>query len=62
MLIALKKNGIALILNLQNERKRFMEKFFECFDSLSSTVDNSSSKLDHVELSLIATKMSKIIF
>ena len=44
-----KENLIALVLNLQNERGKFMEKFCKCLDTLSNTVDNLSSKLDLVE-------------
>ena len=33
-----------------------MEKFCECLDTLSNTVDNLSSKLDLVESSLVVTK------
>ena len=51
-----KENIIALVLNLQNERKKLMEKFRERLDILSSTIDNLSSKLDLVESSLVVTK------
>ena len=51
-----KKNLIALVLNLQNKRDKFMEKFCEHLDTLSNTIDNLSSKLDLVESSLVATK------
>ena len=51
-----KENLIALVLNLQNERDKFMEKFCERLDTLSNTVDNLSSKLDLVESSLVVTK------
>ena len=51
-----KENLIALVLNLQNERDKFMEKFCERLDTLSNTVDNLSSKLDLVESSLAVTK------
>ena len=48
-----KENLIALILNLQNERGKFMEKLCERLDALSNTVDNLTSKLDLVESSLV---------
>ena len=51
-----KENLIALVLNLQNERDKFMEKFCERLDTLSNTVNNLSSKLDLVESSLVVTK------
>ena len=51
-----KENLIALVLNLQNERDKFMEKFCERLDTLSNTVDNLSGKLDLVESSLVVTK------
>ena len=51
-----KENLIALVLNLQNERDKFMEKFCERLDTLSNTVDNLSSKLDLVGSSLIVSK------
>ena len=51
-----KENIIALVLNLQNERKKLMEKFRERLDILSNTIDNLSSKLDLVESSLVVTK------
>ena len=51
-----KKNFIALVLNLQNEQDRLMEKFCQRLDTLSNTVDNLSSKLDLVESSLVETK------
>ena len=51
-----KENLIALVLNLQNDQEKLMEKFCEHLDTLSNTVDNLSSKLDLVELSLIVTK------
>ena len=51
-----KGNLIALVLNLQNEQDKFMGKFCERLDTLSNTVDNSSSKLDLVESSLVGTK------
>ena len=50
-----KENLIALVLNLQNERDKFMEKFCERLDTLSNTVANLSSKLDLVESSLVVT-------
>ena len=51
-----KENLIALVLNLRNERNKFMEKFCERLDTLSNTVDNLSSKLDLVKSSLVVTK------
>ena len=51
-----KKNLIALVLNLQNERDKFLEKFCERLDTLSNTVDNLSSKLDLVGSSLIVSE------
>ena len=44
-----KENLIALVLNLQNEWDKFMEKLCERLDALSNTVDNLTSKLDLVE-------------
>ena len=35
-----KENLITLVLNLQNERDKLMEKFCERLDTLSNTVDN----------------------
>ena len=51
-----KENLIALVLNLQNERDKFMEKFCERLNTLSNTVDNLSSKLHLVESSLVVAK------
>ena len=51
-----KENLIALVLNLQNDREKLMEKFCERLDTLSNTVDNLSSKLDLFESSLVLTK------
>ena len=51
-----KENLIALVLNLQNERDKFMEKFCKHLDTLSNTVDNLSSKLHLIESSLVVTK------
>ena len=51
-----KENLITLVLNLQNERDKLMEKFCERLDTLSNTVGNLSSKLDLVESSLVETK------
>ena len=51
-----KENLIGLVLNLQNEREKLMEKFRERLDILSNTIDNLSSKLDLVESSLVVTK------
>ena len=51
-----KENLIALVLNLQNDREKLMEKFCESLDTLSNTVDNLSSKPDLVESSLVMTK------
>ena len=51
-----KENHIALVLNLQNDQEKLMEKFCERLDTLSNTVDNLSSKLDLVESSLVVTK------
>ena len=48
-----KENLIALVLNLQNERDKFMEKLCERLDALSNTVDNLTSKLDLVESYLV---------
>ena len=48
-----KENLIALILNLQNEQGKFMEKLCERLDALSNTVGNLTSKLDLVESSLV---------
>ena len=48
-----KENLIALVLNLQNEWDKFMEKFCERLDALSDTVDNLTSKLDLVESCLV---------
>ena len=63
LLKALKKeNLIALVLNLQNDWEKLMEKFSERLDTLSNhgviihTVDNLSSKPDQVEPSLAVTK------
>ena len=50
-----KENLIALVLNLQNERDKFMEKFCERLDTLSNTVDNLSGKIGLVESSLVVT-------
>ena len=54
-----KENLIALVLNLQNDREKLMEKFCERLDTLSNTVDNLSSKLGLVETSLVVTKAVK---
>ena len=51
-----KENLITLVLNLQNERDKLMEKFCERLDTLSNIVGNLSSKLDLVESSLVETK------
>ena len=51
-----KENLIGLVLNLQNEREKLMEKFRKRLDILSNTIDNLSSKLDLVESSLVVTK------
>ena len=51
-----KENLIALVLNLQSDREKFMEKFCERLDTLSKTVDNLSSKLDLVGSSLVVTE------
>ena len=48
-----KENLIALVLNLQNEWDKFMEKLCERLDALSNTVDNLTSKLDLVESCLV---------
>ena len=50
------ENLIALVLNLQNNLEKLIEKFSECLDTLSNTVDNLSSKLDWVESSVVVTK------
>ena len=50
------ENLIALVLNLQNNLEKLIEKFSECLDTLSNTVDNLSSKLDRVESSVVLTK------
>ena len=50
------ENLIALVLNLQNNLEKPIEKFSECLDTLSNTVDNLSSKLDWVESSVVVTK------
>ena len=42
------ENLIVLVLNLQNNLEKLIEKFSECLDTLSKTVDNLSSKLDQV--------------
>ena len=52
-----KENLITLVLNLQNDREKLIEKFCERLDTLSNTVDNLSSKLDLVESSLVVTKI-----
>ena len=60
-----KENLIALVLNLQNDWEKLMEKFSERLDTLSNhgviihTVDNLSSKPDQVEPSLAVTKPVK---
>ena len=51
-----KENLITLVLSLQNEQDKFMEKFCERLETLSNTADNLSSKLDLVESSLVVTK------
>ena len=51
-----KENLIALVLNLQNDKEKLMEKLCERLDTLSNTVDNLSSKLGLVESSLVLTK------
>lgn len=43
-----KENLIALVLNLQNNSEKMMEKCCSCLNNLSSTVNNLSSKLDQV--------------
>ena len=43
-----KENLIALVLNLQNNPEKMMEKFCLCLNNLSSTVNNLPSKLDQV--------------
>ena len=50
------ENLIALVLNLQNEQDKFMEKFCKHLDTLSNIVDNLSSKLHLIESSLVVTK------
>ena len=50
-----KENLIALVLNLQNDQEKLMEKFCDHLDTLSNTVDSLPSKLDLVE-SLVVTK------
>ena len=50
------ENLIALVLNLQNNLEKLIEKFSECLDTLSNTVDNLSSKLDRFESSVVVTK------
>ena len=51
-----KENLIALVLKLQNDREKLMEKFSERLDTLSNTVDNLSSKPDQVEPSIAVRK------
>ena len=51
-----KENLIVLVLHLQNNREKLMEKFCKRLDTLSNTVDILSSTLDQFELSLIATR------
>ena len=48
-----KENLIALVLNLQNNSEKMMEKFCSCLNNLSSTVNNLSSKLDQVSRLLL---------
>ena len=51
-----KENLIILVLNLKNDREKLMEKFCERLDTLSSTIENLSSKLDQLESSLVVAK------
>ena len=51
----LKDLNFALVLSLQNDLVKLMEKFCDHLDTLSNTVDNLPSKLDLVE-SLVVTK------
>ena len=52
-----KENLIALLLNLQNDWEKLMEKLCKRLDTLSNTVDNLSSKLYQVESSLVLSKI-----
>ena len=51
-----KGKSYCIVLNLQNELDKLMENFCKCFDTLSNTVDNLSSKPDLVESSLVVIK------
>ena len=51
-----KETFFALVLNLENKREKFMEKFCEHLDNLCNTLDNLSSELDQIKSSLIVTK------
>lgn len=46
-----KEHLIALMLNLQHDREKPMEKFCQPLDTLSNTVNNLPSKLDQNESS-----------
>ena len=52
-----KENLIALVLNLQNDWEKLMEKFCKRLGTLSNTVDNLSSELDQVKSSPVLRKI-----
>ena len=48
-----KENPITLILNLRNEREKFIETFGQRINNVTFTVDNLTSKFDQVKPSLV---------
>ena len=51
-----KENQVNLVLNLQNERGKFIDTFDQHINNPTSTADNLTSKLVQVESSLVVTK------
>ena len=51
-----KENLVSLVLSLQSERDKFIDKLGQRIDKLASTVDNLLSKLPQVESSLVVIK------
>ena len=51
-----KENQVNLVLNLQNERGKFVDTFDQHINNPTSIADNLMSKLVQVESSLVVTK------
>ena len=51
-----KENQVNLVLNLQNERGKFIDIFDQHINNPTSIADNLTSKLVQVESSLVVTK------